>query len=1458
MSKQQRRKGNAKNASSASAHGYLTQGGENFVGLTPEMNIFEMASSNRLSNFSGIDDETRIVMRKLTKKDCQTREKGLRELTNIINAETSSIENCYEHFCGLVPQLSTDGSPTVRLLTMKTITLFLVKLKKSACKGLKKIIPMVLFARCDVTNGVAAAAGAVIRDGFEADKKQKVIQLFAPLVFEMAAKIVQGKHDLSVPVEYDASEDPEARKSRLETQSLNVFLSYIKEFGADSTIWEEEARKLFENIAFLKMVFGGTNAALKVQVLNLAYRFKNNVEVILNTPSIVTYIQNHLDSQTFTPECSTAWEGMIILLPSAQFHTKVSLQNGIYPRFLNVIRKKGNHWRVLQHFLLPAVVLLLKEMGSLENDMKVLGTIMESFTDNLPWPTDASINAVLSWFNAFSDFVRWILTNDRINLVVWEKLHPLIVTVTEQAMTFPTKEIAECVTDLLQWIIELKTINEADVSTLLLNIESKIVGAGTENSRLIKHLLTEPGKNIVLSNLHANLLSSPELVDFQIIKNLSCSENDYFNATSQKISNFSFIEKTENFDITQAGDIVRLIKLLLENQEIKSLNISVKNDHVGRRLLLTGGSTIWNKLLKNVPVSTFQNMINYWHEKRNGTAIADAVSFLKEMGVEMDTKQAAENVEFLITLLRKMKSTDVSNEAEKNVLILKLFTAIFESDEDAKSEHYNCLSEHLTSDFNSGQFFEKLFASSEEYDIERILETACRVDKLIDLCEEQTRQNIVNNVLLSGKQCGTIIEQFQFLELEVMSCSTKPTVISTTHQHCYSHLDEHKAKEIVTESARIALFNISSKYYNSAHQVFGWQVISIISALEKRYSLVALTEELQRSRREIEERLIRSDEVRFKLDDSSPCMFLADAYDMSFEQKKKYIQCQAEPSKVPEHALEVLYRENQTPLDFLMNVFEGGYQMFDFDRSKNYHWMINLMFVKKCIQYGGSIFVAEESGLRDYALCGIVTVLDQSTDILGNTPNAFDEDPRLEALTTLFIELYLVLNDSIKNDNHPTQTIEEWKEFYVPTINSLFIRMFRMIRKEQQPTPFVRTLLKAMFTLVEFPTNVPNDSVVTREFVPELSVFKYSLLEESFIAQAFILLSSNVEHVQLIGYAAAKLLVPIMFKTENPQVLDDDQDETEIMVANRSKLNLPVMISKSYPVDHIHKHVGPLLLSLAILPLETTKEFVLNQEQRVAYCDAIDSFFKNALNALMLDQPFDFSQVPIVCKIPKSQEREYYLQSDLTASPLFFEKFASRLLFKSITLLPAAVRLFHKNIPNNFKPIFQEVVTKHASKLLIENELNKVQNAEFGEVLKVRTVPVTGQIISEYTVEDTKMKLTIELPRDYPLSVPAMNLDKAIVKGDRAKKWLLQLNAYLFHQNGAILEGIEMWKRNVDKGIEGAEDCTICMMTVHQQTNQLPKVKCKQCKNRFHSNCLYKWFESSNQSTCPLCRNNFT
>ncbi|KAK6018776.1 hypothetical protein OSTOST_15613 [Ostertagia ostertagi] len=94
------------------------------------------------------------------------------------------------------------------------------------------------------------------------------------------------------------------------------------------------------------------------------------------------------------------------------------------------------------------------------------------------------------------------------------------------------------------------------------------------------------------------------------------------------------------------------------------------------------------------------------------------------------------------------------------------------------------------------------------------------------------------------------------------------------------------------------------------------------------------------------------------------------------------------------------------------------------------------------------------------------------------------------------------------------------------------------------------------------------------------------------------------------------------------------------------------------------------------------------------------------------------------------------------------------------------------------------------------------------------------------------------MPADWPLSVPTIQIDKAIVPSEKVKKWLLQLTAYLFHQNGSTVEGVMMWRKNVDRDVEGAEACTICMMTIHATNHQLPKVKCRQCKNKFHSNCL--------------------
>lgn len=59
-------------------------------------------------------------------------------------------------------------------------------------------------------------------------------------------------------------------------------------------------------------------------------------------------------------------------------------------------------------------------------------------------------------------------------------------------------------------------------------------------------------------------------------------------------------------------------------------------------------------------------------------------------------------------------------------------------------------------------------------------------------------------------------------------------------------------------------------------------------------------------------------------------------------------------------------------------------------------------------------------------------------------------------------------------------------------------------------------------------------------------------------------------------------------------------------------------------------------------------------------------------------------------------------------------------------------------------------------------------------------------------------------------------------------------------QNGSIMEGLTLWKNNVDKRFEGVEDCMICFSVIHGSNYSLPKKACRTCKKKFHSACLVR------------------
>jgi hypothetical protein len=117
------------------------------------------------------------------------------------------------------------------------------------------------------------------------------------------------------------------------------------------------------------------------------------------------------------------------------------------------------------------------------------------------------------------------------------------------------------------------------------------------------------------------------------------------------------------------------------------------------------------------------------------------------------------------------------------------------------------------------------------------------------------------------------------------------------------------------------------------------------------------------------------------------------------------------------------------------------------------------------------------------------------------------------------------------------------------------------------------------------------------------------------------------------------------------------------------------------------------------------------------------------------------------------------------------------------------------------------------------------------------------------------LELLVRLPASYPLAAAELECTRRVgISEARLRKWMLSVSAILQHQNGAVASGLLLWRRNIDREFKGVEPCPICYLVIHGANHQMPRLSCRQCHNKFHSACLYKWFTSSSKSTCPLCQ----
>ncbi|KAL8831212.1 MAG: hypothetical protein Q9191_000993 [Dirinaria sp. TL-2023a] len=173
---------------------------------------------------------------------------------------------------------------------------------------------------------------------------------------------------------------------------------------------------------------------------------------------------------------------------------------------------------------------------------------------------------------------------------------------------------------------------------------------------------------------------------------------------------------------------------------------------------------------------------------------------------------------------------------------------------------------------------------------------------------------------------------------------------------------------------------------------------------------------------------------------------------------------------------------------------------------------------------------------------------------------------------------------------------------------------------------------------------------------------------------------------------------------------------------------------------------------------------------------------------------------------------------------------------------------------------------KYISPLIIGRELTAVSEwspsqASADQPLTIKVSASTRQITASIPIDEQTMSIAIHLPQSYPLQRATVeSVHRVGVDEKKWRSWLITTQGVINFSNegngGSLIEGLMAWRKNVTATLKGQTECSICYSVVSAE-KQLPSKRCGTCRNMFHGGCLYRWFKSSNSSSCPLCRNAF-
>lgn len=207
------------------------------------------------------------------------------------------------------------------------------------------------------------------------------------------------------------------------------------------------------------------------------------------------------------------------------------------------------------------------------------------------------------------------------------------------------------------------------------------------------------------------------------------------------------------------------------------------------------------------------------------------------------------------------------------------------------------------------------------------------------------------------------------------------------------------------------------------------------------------------------------------------------------------------------------------------------------------------------------------------------------------------------------------------------------------------------------------------------------------------------------------------------------------------------------------------------------------------------------------------------------------------------------------------------LFFKTLQFVPGLFKAWFLNCKSKpTKIVIEAWIQKYFSPIIISQALAEVakwsETQELTEADEKALITKVNYAQCEVTAaypfdddgEDHNATILVKVKSTYPLeSVDVIGLNRLGCNERQWQSWLRITHGIITMSNGALIDGLLAFRRNVVAALRGHVECAICYSYVAAD-KKMPDKKCPTCKNIFHSDCLAKWFASSGQQTCPLCR----